>query len=73
MVVPVDKSSRRQKMRHLADFIIIPFEYHIYLSLVLGQSGLSKYCRPRSDAAECSILSESTLFATYLAVFRCIN
>ena len=31
--------------------------------------GLSKLCRPRSDAAGCSIWSGSTLFATHPAIF----
>ena len=35
----------------------------------MGQTGLSTQCRPRSDAAECSIWSGSTQFATNKAVF----
>ena len=42
--------------------------YHI--SICIGQSGLSKQCTPRWDAAECSISSGSTLFATHMAIFR---
>ena len=34
-----------------------------YLPWVFGQTGQSKQCRPRSDAAICSIWSGSTLFA----------
>ena len=29
--------------------------YRPYLTQVFGQTGLNKQCRPRSDAAECSI------------------
>ena len=37
---------------------------------VFGQTGLSKQCRARSEAAEFGFLSGSTLFATHLVVFR---
>ena len=36
-----------------------------YLSKVFRQTGLSKQCRPRWDAAECGIWSGSALFATH--------
>ena len=37
---------------------------------MFGQTGLCKLCRPRSDAAECSIWSGSTQFANHLAIFQ---
>ena len=39
---------------------------------MFGQTGLSKQCRPRSDAAECGIWSGSILFATH-SVNGCIQ
>ena len=43
------------------------------LTLSIWINGLSKQCRPRSDAADCSIWSGSTLFATHPIDFRYIN
>ena len=45
--------------------IILP-----YLPEVLGQTYLSKQCKPRPDVAEHGIWSGSTLFATYPAVLQ---
>ena len=49
------------------DLIILP-----YLPYVLGQTGLYKQCRPRSDAAECSIWSGTTLFVTHPAISHAV-
>ena len=40
----------------------------LYLFYVLWQTGLSKQCRPRSDAKECGIWSGSILFTTHPTV-----
>ena len=37
---------------------------------MLGQTGLSKQCRSRSDAAKRGVRSGSTLFATYPAILQ---
>ena len=37
---------------------------------VFRQTSLSKQCRPRWDAVECGISSESTLFATHPAILK---
>ena len=50
---------------------ILPYKFY-----VLGQIGLSKQCRPRSDcfcASEEAVRSGSTLFAIPSASFGCIN
>ena len=41
-----------------------------YLLYVLGQIGLSKQCRPGSDAIERGIWSGSTLFAIHSAILH---
>ena len=41
-----------------------------YLLYVLGQAGLIKQCRPRSDAATRGVRSGSTLFATHTAILH---
>ena len=46
---------------------LIKLSYFFY---VFGQTGLSKQCRLRSDAAECGIWSGSTLFATDTAILH---
>ena len=47
------------------DLIILP-----YLLYVFGQTGLSKQCRPRSDATERGVWSGSTLFAIHPAIMH---
>ena len=47
------------------DLIILP-----YLLYVFGQIGLSKQCRPKSDAEERGVRSGSTPFTTYLAILH---
>ena len=47
------------------DLILLP-----YLLYVVGQTGLRKQCRPRSDAAERGVWSGSTLFATQPAILH---
>ena len=44
------------------DLIILPY--------LFGQTGLSKQCRPRSDATECGIWSGSTLFDTHQVILH---
>ena len=41
-----------------------------YLLYVFGQTAFSKQCRPWSDAAECSVWSGSTLFATHSEILH---
>ena len=40
----------------------------LYIHNVFGQTGLSKQCKPRSDAAECGVWSGSTMFVTHPAI-----
>ena len=47
------------------DLNIVP-----YLLCVFGQTGMSKRCRSRSDAAERGVWSGSTLFATHPAILH---
>ena len=50
------------------DLIIIP-----YLLCVFRQTGLSKQCSPRSDAAERGVWSGSTLIATHPAILHTLT
>ena len=47
------------------NLIILP-----YLLYIFGQTGLSKQCRRRSDAAERGVWSGSILFATHTAILH---
>ena len=42
----------------------------LYIHYVFRKTGLSKQCRPRLDATECSVQSGSTLFATHPAILN---
>ena len=53
--------------RFMRGLDLIKFPYFLY---VFGQTGLSKQCWPRSDAAERGVWSGSTLFATHPTILH---
>ena len=58
-----------QRVRHKVHSSRWDFFTFTVFTLKIGQTGLSKQCRLRSDAAERGVWSGSTLFSTQPAVF----